>query len=145
MARYLVFRLRRMAAAALAASLLAALAPGEDVPPNTPVSVSAFLDRIEAAWQTRDVEAWLALREFASPEERTLEEATLRAAFASDEAVFTFMRRPTPRAGESRLVAEVQVFTVTEPKARVLFWTLTAERRIAGWAVVSRQEVSQMD
>jgi len=145
MTLYFHLPLRRLAAFGLAASLLAALAPGQDTPPTTPADVSAFLDRVEAAWQTRDIEAWLALREFASPGERTLEEATLRAAFASDEAVFTFLRRPTPRPGESRFVAEVQVFTVTEPKARVLFWTLLAERRLAGWSVVSRQEVSQMD
>ena len=140
----LLFSPRRLAASVLAASLLAALVPGQDTPPTTP-DVSAFLDRIEAAWQTRDLEAWLALREFADPEERTLEEATVRAAFASHEAVLTFLRRPTPRPGESRFVAEVQVFTVTEPKARVQFWTLLVEQRPAGWAVVSRQEVSQMD
>ena len=107
--------------------------------------VTAFLDRMEAAWQTRDLDAWLALREFSGPEERSVEEATLRAAFASDEVVFSFLRRPTPRPGETRLAAEVQLFTATEPKARVAFWTLVAERRAAGWAIVSRQEVSQMD
>ena len=141
----LAFPLRRLAAVALAASLLATLAPGQDAPPTTPPDVGAFLDRIEAAWQTRDLEAWLALREFSGPEARVVEEATLRAAFASDEAVFSFLRRPTPRPSESRFVVEVQVFLATEPKARVFFWTLLAERRPAGWVVVSRQEVGSMD
>ena len=130
---------------ALAASLLATLAPGQDAPGALATDVPAFLDRIEAAWQTRDLEAWLALREFSGPAERTVEEATLRAAFASDEAVFSFLRRPTPRPSESRFVVEAQVFLATEPKARVLFWTLLAERRPAGWVVVSRQEAGSMD
>jgi hypothetical protein len=124
---------------------LAATVTGQEAPPTTPPDVGAFLDRMEAAWQTRDLAGWLALREFEGPEERAVEEATLRAAFASDEAVFSFLRRPTPRPDDARFVAEVQVFTATEPKARVLFWTLLAERRAAGWVVVSRQEVSQMD
>ncbi len=143
MAPLLPLPLRRLAAAALAASLLATLAPGQDTAPLS--DVAGFLDRIEAAWQTRDLEAWLALREFSGPEERAVEAATMRVVFASDEAVFTFLRRPTPRPRESRFVAEVQVFTANEPKARVLFWTLHAERGAAGWRVVSRQEVSQMD
>jgi hypothetical protein len=125
--------------------LLATLAVGQEAPPTTPADVGVFLDRIEAAWQTRDLEAWLSMREFEEPAQRAVEEATLRAAFAADEAVFTFLRRPTPRPGDAQFVAEVQVFTATEPKARVLFWTLLAERRASGWVIVSRQEVSQMD
>src|SRR5512134_2048466 len=101
MARFLPFPLRSLAAAALGACLLTPLAPGQEGRPATTSDVAAFLDRIEAAWQTRDLTAWLALREFSGPEERTVEEATLRAVFASDEAVFTFLRRPTPRPGDS--------------------------------------------
>jgi Peptidase family M1 domain len=145
MAWHLHSPLRRLAACILTACLLAPLAPGQEAAPTTPPDVAAFLDRIEAAWQTHDVEAWLALRELSGPEERAVEEATLRAVFASDEAVLTFLRRPTPGPDESKFVAEVQVFTAKEPKARVLFWTLLAERRPAGWVVVSRQEVGQMD
>jgi len=141
----LPFSRRPLAAAVLGACLLAPLAPGQEAPPTTPPEVAAFLDRIEAAWQTRDLAAWLALREFSGPEERAVEEGTLRAAFAADEVVFTFLRRPTPRPSESQFVAEVQVFTAKEPKARVQFWSLLAERRPAGWVVVSRQEGSQMD
>ncbi len=137
--------LRRFALAALAASLLGALAPAQDAREDDSSEVSAFLDRLEAAWQTRDLEAWLALREFATPEERSSELWTVRAAFEADETVLTFLRRPTPGAGEKLFVIEAQVFTATEPKARVVFWTLLAERRAPGWAVVSRQEVSQMD
>ncbi len=137
-------RLLRLALVAFAAAWLGAPTPAQDA--GTPATdVSPFLDRLEAAWQTRNLEAWLALREFATPEEQTLEEATVRAAFASDEVVFTFLRRPAPSATDSRFVAEVQLFTATEPRARVAFWTLLIERRPSGWRVVSRQEASQMD
>ena len=138
-------RLRRPALAVLAASLLGALTPAQDARPQAAPDVSAFLDRLEAAWQTRNLEAWLALREFATPEERNLEENTVREAFASDEAVFTLLRRPAPAASDPRFVTEVQLFTATEPRARVQFWTLLIEKRPAGWVVVSRQESSQMD
>jgi hypothetical protein len=141
----LPFPLRRLALAALAGSLVAALTPAQDTRPTTPPDLSGFLDRLEAAWQTRDLEAWLALREFATPEERSLEIASVRDAFEADETVLTFLKRPTPGAGESRVVTEVQVFTATEPRAQVAFWTLLIERRPAGWAVVSRQEAGQMD
>jgi hypothetical protein len=145
MTRHLPIDLRRLALAALAASLLAAVSPGQDAPQPSGADAAAFLDRIEAAWQTRDLEAWLALREFTTPEERELEVATIRAAFQADETVFSFLRRPTLRAGESRFVVEVQVFTAEEPRARVVFWSLLIERRAAGWAVVSRLEAGQMD
>jgi hypothetical protein len=111
--------LRRLALAALATSLLGALNPAQDVRPNDPEDPSAFLDRLEAAWQTRNLEAWLALREFATPEERTLEVATVSAAFGADETVLTFLRRPTLKAGDSRFAVEVQMFTTTEPQTRV--------------------------
>jgi hypothetical protein len=139
-------RLLRLAVAALAAAWLAAPIGAQDAaPPAADPSLPAFLDRLEAAFQTRDVPAWLALREFATPEERTLEEETLRVWFATDEVVFTLLRRPTARPGDTRFVVEAQVFIASEPRARVVFWTLRIERRASGWAVASRQEVSQMD
>jgi hypothetical protein len=145
MTQPLTQRLRSLALVALAASLLGALSPAQDTRPSDPMDASLFLDQLEAAWQTRSLEAWLALLEFATPEERALEAATVSAAFAADETVLTFLRRPTPKPSDSRFAAEVQVFTAKEPQARVAFWTLLIERRPAGWAVVSRQEVSQMD
>ncbi len=136
----------RLAMAALAAAWLGTPTGAQDqAPPASELALPAFLDRLEAAFQTKDVAGWLALREFATPEERTLEEETLRVWFAADEVVFTLLRRPSARSGETRFVVEAQVFIATEPRARVVFWTLMIERRAAGWAVVSRQEVSQMD
>jgi hypothetical protein len=135
------------ALAVLAMALVAGLASAQD--PRAPTvpdpEASAFLDRLEAAWQTRDLAAWLALREFPAPEERAFEEQLVRSAFASDEAVLTFLRRPAPAPGVERFTTDVQIFTSIEPRAHVAFWSLLVEKRAAGWAVVSRQEVGQMD
>ncbi len=130
----------------LVACLASALVQGQDAPRlGEATEIDAFVQQIEAAWQTRDLQAWLALRAFSTEAEREQEVATLEAAFASDEAVFTFVRRPRSRPGNQQLVSEVQVFTAQEPKARVLFWTVVSERRPEGWRVVSRHEVGQMD
>jgi hypothetical protein len=136
----------RLAVAVLAAAWLGAPTGAQDVAPAaSEQSLPAFLDRIEAAFQTRDVDGWLALREFATADERTLEEETLRVWFAADEVVLTLLRRPAARPGDTRFVIEAQVFIASEPRGRVVFWTLRIEKRGAGFAVVSRQEVSQMD
>lgn len=145
MPRSLRLALQRLSVAAVAASLVAALAPANDVARDEGAELDAFLDRIEAAWQTRDLLGWLALREFAAPDERAAEQAILRAAFDADETVFTLLRRPEARPGRTSFSTEVQVFAASEPQARVLFWTLRAERRASGWAIVERQEVGQMD
>jgi hypothetical protein len=140
------FRLLRLAVAALVIAWLGAPSGAQDAAAPAPEpTLPAFLDLLEAAFQTRDVDGWLALREFATPEERALEEETLRVWFTSDEVVFTLLRRPVARPTDTRFVVEAQVFIATEPRARVVFWTLRIEKRPAGWAVVSRQEVSQMD
>jgi hypothetical protein len=113
--------------------------------PTRDGETSAFLDRIEAAWQTRDVSAWLELWAFASPDDRAEEESLVRQAFASDEVVFSFVRRPEPRPGATSLEAEAQVFMAREPKASVRFFALAAERRASGWVLTHRHELPQMD
>ena len=106
---------------------------------------SAFLTRLEGAWQTRDLGGWLALWEFESPEQRQLEEEAARAAFASDETVLTFLRRPAPTEGARQFGIDVQVFATTEPRAQVSYWRLSAERRSGGWAIVSRRDAGLID
>ena len=134
----------RVATAALALAWLGGPTRAQDT--AAPASdLSAFLDRLEAAWQTRNLEAWLALREFASPEERFQEQETVREWLAADEVVFTLLRRPTPRPDEARFVVEAQIFVSKEPRARVAFWSLRLERRAGGFVVVTREEVGQME
>ena len=139
-------RPRRPARAALLWLLLCALLPAASARPAAPdTDAAAFLARLEAAWQTRDLEGWLSLWDFANPEEKAFEEETVRTAFSSDETVLSFLRRPTPAEGAKRFGADVQVFAATEPRAQVSYWRLSAERRAAGWAIVNRQEAGQVD
>jgi hypothetical protein len=107
--------------------------------------VAAFLERLEAAWQTRDSTGWLALWDFATPEQRAAEEEALRLFFSSDETVLSFVRRPTPPEGTTRFDADVQIFAATEPRAQVLYWRLAAEKRGGAWVLVGRQEAGQID
>ena len=93
-------RPRRPARAALLGLLLCALLPAGSARPVEPdKDAAAFLARLEGAWQTRDLGGWLALWDFASPEQRASEEDTVRAAFSSDETVLNFLRRPAPPRG----------------------------------------------
>jgi len=139
-------RPQRPARAALLGLLLCALLPAGSARPAAPdTDAAAFLARLEGAWQTRDLEGWLALWDFSSPEHKAFEEETVRIAFSSDETVLNFLRRPAPPEGAKRFGADVQVFAATEPRAQVSYWRLEAERRAAGWAIVSRQEAGQVD
>jgi hypothetical protein len=139
-------RPRRPARDALVAALLGAVLPAGSARPAAPdAGAAAFLARLEAAWQARDVPGWLALFDFATPEQKAREEDALRISFASDETVLTFMRWPSPAEGAARFDADVQVFEAAEPRARVAYWRLRVEKRAGRWAVVERQDSGQID
>ncbi len=137
-------RLLRLALAVTAAAWLCVPTRAQEPEPAAG-DVPAFLDRLEAAWQTRDLESWLALREFESEEERGREAELVRGWFASDEVVLTLLRRPAPPPGATRFLVEAQLFIAKEPGARVVFWSLQLERRAAQWRITSRQEGGQME
>lgn len=146
MASHIRRRPRGLAPAVLAAAaLLAASTPAQDPTLPAALDAAAVLDRVEAAWQTRDLAAWMALFQSATDAERASERAAAQAAFEADETVLSFLRRPEPRATDTRFAAEVQVFTAAEPRARVAFWTLHFERRASGWALSSREDSGSMD
>jgi hypothetical protein len=139
-------RRRRPARATLVAALLCAvLAAGRARPAAPDADAAAFLGRLEAAWQARDAPGWLALWDFAAPEQKAREEESLRISFASDETALTFLRRPSPAEGTTRFDADVQVFEAAEPRARVAYWRLRAEKRTGRWALVERQDAGQID
>ena len=141
------------ARAALAALLaLAATPPGRtasEPPARTAADATddarALFTRASAAWAAHDVAAWMGLWDLASAEERVREENEARAAFAGSETALTLLGGPLPSPDGRQVTAEMQVFTADEPRARVGYWRLTAERRAAGWALVSRHEGGQVD
>jgi hypothetical protein len=136
-------RLRRPAGTVF---LLGALAWPAGLSPAAPdPGAAAFLARVEAAWQARDRPAWFDLWDFASPEQRAAEEDVLHASFDADETSLSFLLRPSPPAGAGRFGFDVQVFSAQEPRARVAYWRLLAERRGERWALVGRQDAGQID
>lgn len=136
----------RPARAALIGVLACALVgTGSARPAAADADATAFVGRLEAVWRARDVPGWLALWDFAAPDQRGAEEELLRASFASDETAFTFLRRPSPPAGATRFDADVQVFEAAEPRARVSYWRLRVEKRAGRWAIVARQDAGQID
>ncbi len=104
-----------------------------------------FAERVTAAWNARDLDAWLALWRFATPAERTEEEALARDAFAADETKLTLLRQPGVAATATRFTIEAQVFVAAEPRGRVAYWRLRAEKRDGQWALVERQDAGQLD
>ncbi len=139
-------RPRRPARAALAWALLLALLPAGSARPAAPdADAAALLARLEAAWQARDLAGWMALWEFAAPEQRASEEETIRSTFASDETAISFLSRPAPPEGATRFDAEIQVFAANEPRARVSYWRLKVEKRAERWVIVARQDAGQID
>jgi hypothetical protein len=126
-------------------ALCALLAAASVRPAVRDVEAEDLLARVEAAWRARDVAGWLALWDFANPEERQAEEEAFRAATAADEIAFAFLRRPDSAASVGRLTADVQVFGATEPRAEVSYWRLAAERRAGRWAIVSRQDAGHVE
>jgi hypothetical protein len=132
--------------AALVAALLSGLLPAGVARPATPEpDAAAFLDRLQAAWQTRDLPAWLALWDFADAGAKRSEEELVRGSFASDETVLTFVRRPSPAEGATKFDADVQVFEAKEPQARVAFWRFHAEKRAGTWTLVAREDSGALD
>lgn len=129
--------------------VLASPSPSAE-PPTPPVDsgptdAAQLLERLANAWFARDLEGYLALWRFATPTERHVEMETAREAFAADETQLTLLDRPRHTPGPLRLSVDVQVFTVTEPRARVEYWQLFLEPRGSRWAIVGRQASGGME
>jgi len=127
-----------------------ATAPPPPAPrPATPAAPAAdpdaLLDRLESAWAARDVEACLALWDFATPELHQDEKDALRVIFDAEVAQLTLQRatRLDPRA--PRLTVDAQVFTSSEPRGRVAQWRLHVEKRDGRFAFVGRDEQGYVD
>jgi hypothetical protein len=144
----------RTAAAAAAAVLLALAGPSPGRTATQPPSreaaapaedARAFFARVVAAWAARDTAGWMRLWDLPSAESRLHEETDALGAFAATETSLSVLRGPIVSADGQRATAEVQVFVADEPRARVGYWRLAAERRGSGWALVSRQEAGQVD
>jgi hypothetical protein len=109
------------------------------------LGAAGLLDRLDAAWKARDVEAYLALWHFASSEARDEERLYVRSHWDSQEAQLDIRRVPTPASPASRPSFTGSVFVITEPRGRVeqVRYHLTA--RPEGWRIVERNVIGQID
>jgi hypothetical protein len=118
--------------------------PQAAAPTPTP-DVDAFLARVESVWESRQLDQWIGLWDFQDASQRTREMEMARSDFSADETDLTYLRRPSAPDQAGRLTADVQVVVADEPRARVSYWYLQAERRGDSWALVSRRETGSLE
>ncbi len=123
----------------------AAQQPAPPAPAQDLAAGREFFERVTATWSARDLGGWLGLWDFATPEARAEEEGRAHDAFQATETSLLALRSPTLSADGKQLTDDVQVFVVDEPRARVAYWRLAAEKGQAGWRLVSRREVGLVD
>jgi hypothetical protein len=125
---------------ALAMPARAAQVAPPDTAPDTP---AALLDRLERAWASRDQAGYLALWIFPNPEKRAAEVAFARDRFAAEELRLTLERPASFPSSSARVHA--QVFSSTEPRARVEQFRFEIEGDGAGFWITGRREEGQID
>ena len=119
-----------------------AVASAQADPVSTP---GAVLTGLHAAWRNRDAEAYLRLWRFPDEPARASEQRFLADRWRGEEAVLS-IEAPIAAVGTpSRMTASGQVFTVSEPRARLAQIVYTVERGPEGWAVVGREEVGDIE
>ncbi len=107
--------------------------------------VEAFQSEIATAWESRDLALWMSLWHLPDPEQRAAEEALARRAFASDLTTLEWIAPPYLAEDGSGFTVDAQVFTTVEPEAEVVYTRLSAARRSARWALVTRSEEGRVD
>jgi Peptidase family M1 domain len=128
-------------------SLLAVLAlalPAQS-PPSPPAAEdpARLLERVEAAWNGRNLEAYLELWDFLTPEARE-EERDFAAGHLGQEE--TQLRIDPPTTAEGRwLAASAHAFSVSEPRARADEWSYLLEHGERGWRLVGRRSQGSID
>ena len=134
----------------LAAGLALAIAPlgggAQAQPPAAALAASpaVLLQRLESAWLAKDVKAYLALWEFAAVEAYEEEREYAEQAFAAEESQLLIDAPPNDQEREA-IAVNLDVFSVTEPRARVDQWQLSLVRRGNGWKVTGKQSVGEID
>lgn len=123
---------------ALAASKPAQAAAGPDSPQQ-------LVERLEAAWSARDVEAYLALWEFATVDAYADERRYAELAFAADSSELRLEPPDPAAAARDGVAVGVDVFVIGEPRGRVDQWLFSMVRRAAGWRIVVKQPVGQIE
>jgi hypothetical protein len=143
---------RRAWASALSlAALVGSAAPAAQIDSAEPAAqIDSFpddprvlLDRVQAAWEARDPEAWAALWDESRRDE---ERAFAREQFAGDESRLTLFRPRLALDRHEPFQLRGDVFEVREPHGRVAQWLLDAAKQPdGGWRLVARNPVGSID
>jgi hypothetical protein len=124
---------------------VAATLLGAEAPPPRPATAVELLDRLEAAFRARDLPAALSLYRLADEDALRAETYVLGGVFASEEVSLLLQRPSRVRPDATRLGTSGQVFSAREPRARVDQWRFVLEKKEDGWAVVSREQLGDID
>lgn len=131
----------RLALAALFAAGAAGAQPApEGVLPQTP---RELVERLEAAWNARDLSGYLGLWRFASEDDREEESQYVTSHFASTHTDLKVSRPLSP--DKTPATAAAQAFSTTEPRARVEQWLYRFEQAPGGWVAVGRDSLGRID
>jgi hypothetical protein len=133
--------LRRSSAWLAALGLALALpAHGQGGAFETP---GALFDQLELAFKNKDLPSYLALWTFEDAARRSREDEFARDRFASEELELTLERAASPRAPKAFVHA--QLFSSTEPRARVEQFRFEIGRGASGWRITDRREAGLID
>ena len=125
------------------ACILAVATVGVCPTASYPEELGAFLDRLEATWNARDLPAYLELWKNA-PADRVEGEREEIAPTFSGEALQLTAVRPRDTGGE-RLVVHGQAFVVNEPFARAQHYAFQLVRTDDGFALRGRELLDQVE
>jgi hypothetical protein len=134
---------RRVRAGALGLLLLLAPVPlpAQEARPQT---VAEILDRLEAAYDTRDAAAAASLYLWADEESRTLETENLQTIFGAEQVELSLQRPARVPAEVRKVVVSGQLFRASEPRARVDQLRFVLEWK-EGWAITGREDLGNID
>ncbi len=133
--------------ALVAAALLAAMPCWPKVAPQAPGPTSAaeLLDRLETAWEARDLDAYLGLWRFDSDQDRALEAEFAKHHFGA-ASTRLHVERPEPLPEDlPALAVGCEISSVTEPRGRYQRWLLGLSRGPEGFRLVGRQFAGELD
>jgi hypothetical protein len=135
----------RLALAALLVAGAAVAQPPAPPPlePAVPQSPADLAARLEAAWNARDLPAYLRLWRFAGDADRDVETEHATSHFSAERSELKVGR---PETTERRPVSvAAQVFSVSEPRGRLEQWLYRFEPQPDGWRVGGREPLNRID
>jgi hypothetical protein len=112
---------------------------------SRPGTVSELLDRLEAGFQSRDLEGLMGLLELPDEGARQAERDLLRTLFEAEEVALILQRPASVAASATRLRVSGQVFRASEPRARVDQWRFLLEKKGGAWVVTARDDLGDID